>query len=159
MLNCVEKPQGKQFKEWKIRHKEFILENVQVGTKWYNFKLFKQCKTFLERMFLFFWQEFGQKNIHTLFSESIIFILLFKWWKSLQITCIFPDMKGCLSVHALLQTFHVNFTALGIRSSVFRSNRTFFVIERSIRSWKRLNRSHRSFLKIDGIDLLTVNLY
>ena len=40
-------------------------------------------------------------------------------------------------------------SGLGIRSSVFRSNRSYLVIERSLRSWSmRANRSHRSLKKI-----------
>ena len=35
-------------------------------------------------------------------------------------------------------------SGLGIRSSVFRANRLFFVIERAIHLWKRANRSCRS---------------
>ena len=46
----------------------------------------------------------------------------------------------------------------GIWSAVFWSNQSFFVIKRSIWLWKRSNRSRQSFLKIDGIELLTVNL-
>ena len=34
-----------------------------------------------------------------------------------------------------------------------------FVITRSIRSWKRLNRARRSFLKIDGMDLFMIYLF
>ena len=39
------------------------------------------------------------------------------------------------------------------------AKRSFLVIERSIRSWKRLNRSCQSFLKIHGIDSLMVDLF
>ena len=51
------------------------------------------------------------------------------------------------------------YPGLGIQSMVFWSNQSFFVIERSIWSWKRLNYSRQSFLKINGIDGLMVDLF
>ena len=48
---------------------------------------------------------------------------------------------------------------LGIQSSVNWSNRSFFVIKRSIRSWKRSSRSCWTFSKIDVIESITVDLF
>ena len=132
MLNCVEKPQGKQFKEWKIRHKEFILENVQVGKNDRILNFSNNAKLFWSECFFSFGKNLDTKTYIHCFLKVLFLFYFSSDERVYKSPVFFPDMKGC--VHALLQTFHVNFTALGIRSSVFRSNRTFFVIERSIRS-------------------------
>ena len=47
----------------------------------------------------------------------------------------------------------------GIRSSVFRTNRSFFYSESVIRFWKRANRSLRSLVMSDMSELLTATLF
>ena len=49
-------------------------------------------------------------------------------------------------------------TGLGIRSSVFWLNRLFFLLKDRYRLYKRSNLSRWSFVKIDGIKSLTVDL-
>ena len=50
-------------------------------------------------------------------------------------------------------------TGLGIRSSVFWLNRLFFLLKDRYRLYKRSNLSRWSFVKIDGIKSLTVDLW
>ena len=97
-----------------------------------------------------------------IWSRSIYFIN----WKDQKI----KDLKIKRSNSQPCQL--VLWSGLGIWSSVFRSNRSFFVIARSIWSrkisnlpmiffkdwWDRFAHG-QSFLKINGIDSLTVNLF